>query len=250
MTRQASNSRASIRPSYIFPYQHTEPPRTSHKRTPERQRNVKSLPPQFITYLLSVVRKDSGIKSIEEDVNSGNGTLCTNELVVEYSGFGNTSESSSPVYLCATQDECLWMLMDDDGCDLFVDNADMAGYSLTQEPEKHSDLEDVDNIVPTDGVNVVEWICFPINPNLPSETTVMMSRWMYEINASGVLGDLHNKYFGEKQDFSRRYLSEITVTSGVNCNKPQAYQDEADARGWASSLKQPLASRSQQKRME
>jgi hypothetical protein len=30
MTRQASNSRASVRPSYIFPYQHIEPPGTSH----------------------------------------------------------------------------------------------------------------------------------------------------------------------------------------------------------------------------
>jgi hypothetical protein len=29
MTRQASNSRASVHPSYIFPYQHIEPPRTS-----------------------------------------------------------------------------------------------------------------------------------------------------------------------------------------------------------------------------
>jgi hypothetical protein len=28
MTRQAPNSRASVRPSYIFPYQHTEPPGT------------------------------------------------------------------------------------------------------------------------------------------------------------------------------------------------------------------------------
>ena len=48
------------------------------------------------------------------------------------------------------------MLMDDDGCDLFVDYADMARYSPTQEPEKHSRLEVVDNIVPTDGVEVVE----------------------------------------------------------------------------------------------
>ena len=91
-----------------------------YKRTTERQGKLKSLPPQFITYLLSAVNKDSGIESIEdvkyllsavrkdsgiesiEDVKSGNGTLCTTELVLEYSGFGNTSESSSPVYLCAT----------------------------------------------------------------------------------------------------------------------------------------------------
>ena len=72
-----------------------------YKRTTERQGKLKSLPPQFITYLLSAVRKDIGIESIE-DVKSGNGTLCTTELVLEYSGFGNTSESSSPVYLCAT----------------------------------------------------------------------------------------------------------------------------------------------------
>ena len=44
---------------------------------------------------------ENGIESIE-DVNSRNGTFCTTELVLEYSGFGNTSESSSPVYLCAT----------------------------------------------------------------------------------------------------------------------------------------------------
>lgn len=146
-----------------------------YKRTTERQGKLISLPPQFITYLLSAVRKDSGIESIK-DAKSGNGTLCTTELVLEYSGFGNTSESSSTVYLCATQDECFRMLMDDDGCALFVDYADMARYSLTQEPEKHSHLEVIDNIVPTDGVEVVEWICVPINPNLPSETTVMISR--------------------------------------------------------------------------
>ena len=127
--------------------------------------------------------------------------------------------------------------MDDDGCDFFVDYADMARCSPTQEPEKHSHLEVVDNIVPTDGVEVVEWICVPINPNLPA----MISRWMYEIDASGVLGDLQNKYFGEQQDFSRRYPSKITVTSGVYRNKPQAYQDEADG-SWMGIVFEAAAS--------
>ena len=131
--------------------------------------------------------------------------------------------------------------MDDDGCDFFVDYADMARCSPTQEPEKHSHLEVVDNIVPTDGVEVVEWIYVPINPNLLSGTTVIIGKWMYEIDASGVLGDLQNKYFGEKQDFSQRYPSKITVTSGVYRNKPQAYQDEADG-SWMGIVFEAAAS--------
>ena len=142
--------------------------------------------------------------------------------------------------------------MDDDGCDLFVDYADMARNSPTQEPEKHSHLEVVDNIVPTDGVEVVEWICVPINPNLLSGTTVIISKWMYEIDASGVLGDL--LYITNTLEKSRIFhgATRARLLSHQACiaTSPKPTRTKPMARGWASSLKQPLTSRSQQKKME
>ena len=50
---------------------------------------------------------------------------------------------------------------------------------------------------------------------------------MYDVYASGALGDLKEKWFGYKEDdFTSYFPSKMSVTSGVYRNKPQAFQQE------------------------
>jgi len=97
-----------------------------------------------------------------------------------------------------------------------------AGYRAFEDPDLFEDLEITVEIV-TD----VNWVTLPTNMALPSETIVMLSKWMYDVYANGALGDLQEeKCFGYKDDdFTTYFHKEMSVASGVYWKKPQAFQN-------------------------
>jgi len=182
-------------------------------QTTERSANSTFLQPFSSHYLTPIVRSDSTYKTFEE-VIANNGTTCTTEPWSEYSGFETDTK-------CKDQDTC-YTLLQDGGCDLFAAYRFQAGYRSVNDPELFEGLEITGEIL-TD----VNWVSLPTNMALPSESIVMLSKWMYNVYAGGTLGELQEKWFGYKDDdFTQYFPKEMSVTSGVYRNKPQAYQAE------------------------
>lgn len=200
----------------------------SFRRTKERQTEVIFTPPQFVAFLEPIVKSGSGIASLE-DVVERNGTLCSTETDLDYSGFSvelDAPPEVSTVETCETPEDCLEMVMTGQ-CTLYLSYL-VKSRTLVAQDEKYTDLETVDKVIPKqDGSEGYNWISFPMSPNLPAGTTVLLSQWMHKLYESGALGDLQTEYFGNSQDYSNYFPREINLTAGVYGNKPQAYQNES-----------------------
>jgi len=181
-------------------------------QTAERAANATFLPPFSSLYLTPIVRSDGTYETLKEVV-ANNGTTCTTELWGQYSGFDTDTK-------CKDQDTC-YTLLKDGGCDLFAAYRFQAGYRSVKDPDLFEGLEITGEIL-TD----VNWVTLPTNMALPSETVVMLSKWMYNVYAGGTLGELQEKWFGQRDDdFTEYFPKEMSVSSGVYRNKPQAFQD-------------------------
>ena len=182
-------------------------------QTAERAASATFLPPFIPEYLTAIIRADNAYNTLEE-ITKNNGTTCITELWREYSGFDTD-------IVCQDQGECYTMLRDG-RCDLFAAFKFLAGYRSTRYPELFTDFEITGEVL-----TVVSWMALPTNMALPPETSVMLSKWMYDAYADGSLGDLQGKYFGYRDDdFPSYFPKQMSVTSGVYRNKPAAFQQE------------------------
>ncbi len=190
------------------------------QRNTGRQGKVVFLPPALSTHLILLgLTENQDFKSIE-DVANKNGTLCIPQLMEDYSGF--STNDSLPLVICdagdAQQVVCLDKLINGT-CDMIVDYNQQAGSVLLSYPQKDAiAMYDIQN------VNDEEWLSFPLSPSLSAETTVMMSRWMYNAYKDGEMGKLQEKYFGFRNDYPELFPEEINITSSVYRNPPHAYQ--------------------------
>jgi ABC-type amino acid transport substrate-binding protein len=193
------------------------------QRTTGRQGKVVFLPPALSTHLILLgLKENQDFKSIE-DVANKNGTLCIPQLMQLYSGF--TTDDSLPLVICdagdAQQVVCLDKLINGT-CDMLVNYNQQAGSALLSYPQKDAIAmyDDITKNVENDE----KWLSMPLSPSLGAETTVMMSRWMYNAYKDGEMGRLQEKYFGFKNDYPQLFPEEINITSSVYRNPPHAYQ--------------------------
>lgn len=172
--------------------------------------------------ILLGLKENQHFKSIE-DVANKNGTLCIPQLMQSYSGFA--TNDTLPLVICGAGDAqqvvCLDKLINGT-CDMLVNYNQQAGSALLSYPQK-------DAIAMYDGItknvsNDEKWLSMPLSPSLGAETTVMMSRWMYNAYKDGEMGKLQEKYFGFKNDFPQLFPEEINISSSVYRNPPHAYQ--------------------------
>ncbi|KAL7553318.1 hypothetical protein ACHAWF_016595 [Thalassiosira exigua] len=198
----------------------------SFERTGERQTEVVFTPPILVAYLKPIVKKGSGIASLE-DVAGANGSLCITEKDLLYSGFDLARDAPevSTIQTCATPEDCLDMVLNGQ-CTLYMSYLLDSNLLVTRD-EKYQDLEIVDQVIPKkDGSSGFNWISFPLSPDLSAGMTALLSQWMYRLYKSGALGDLQDKHFGFREDYSKYFPQEMSLTAGVYRNKPQAYQND------------------------
>lgn len=85
---------------------------------------------------------------------------------------------------------------------------------------------------------------------LPSETIVMLSKWMYDVYDYGALEDLQEKWFGFKDDdFTTYFPKEMSVASGLYQNKPLGHFKTKMGSGLVSPLILPIGSLIKQKKV-
>jgi len=175
----------------------------AYLQTAQRAANVTFLLPYSVDFLTPVVRSNDTYKTLEE-VTANNGTICSTELF------------EFDIY------DTYYTLLKDGECDLFIAYRFEAWYRAAMNPELFKGLEVTGEILED-----LNWVTIPTNMALPSETAVMLAKWMYAVYVGGGIGDLQEKWFGHRDDdFTKYFPKEMSVTSGVYRNKPQAYQAE------------------------